>query len=455
MEILLNQYQYRPIKSDFSIDFDKIIGPIKPVNGTCNAPTFRTAKYFKRVSPPYTRMHDSYIGNLACVDVHAVFPDFDADENDPGNYFFAPTDYYLKSIKDAGMDVIYRLGSSMEGGPFRFHNRPPKDYEKWARICCKIIEHYNLGWANGFSYDIEYWEIWNEPDADLGNPNMAMAGQWSGTPEQFYEFYCTASSILKERFPALRIGGYASCAVDEPSRRVFFENFLLALKKFPHAFDFFSFHAYGDSFKKLRDRVNYITKTLEKSGYSDLELLCTEYNYIWEFEDIWRKLGDPNGEHFCAALFEDMKSARAASYILGAMIIFQNLPVQIANFYRNDDGGLWESGFDRHGVPQKPYYALAAFHETAGMNQVQCTGSADGVEILAAKSDAGKVILIANYTGCAREYKFDIKGLPKKHEARFFVTDENSDYAQTGVLSPLSEYLYLRPGSVNVIKIIS
>ena len=360
------------------------------------------------------------------------------------------------------MDIIYRLGNSMEGGPFRYHNHPPKNYEKWARICCKIIEHYNCSWSNGFTYGIQYWEIWNEPDADLGNPNMAMAGQWSGTPEQFYNLYCTASTILKQRFPTLKIGGYASCAVDEPSRRIFFEGFLTTLKKNPHAFDFFSFHAYGDSFKKLRDRVHYVAATLEKFGFGNLELLCTEYNYIWEFEDMWRKLGDPNGEHFCASLFEDMRSARAAGYILGAMITFQNLPVQIANFYRTDGGGGWDTCFDRHGVPQKPYYALMAFSEVAGMQQVQCTCAgvdgaygADGVEVLAAKSDSSKVILITNYTGCAREYKFALAGLPQKYEARFFVTDDKNDYAQTGVLSPFPEVLYLRPGSITVIKIIS
>lgn len=455
MEILLNQYQYRPEKPDFTVDFDRTVGPVKPVNGTCNAPTPRTAKYFKQAKPPYTRLHDSFIGRLACVDVPAIFPDFGADENDPKNYFFAPTDYYIKTVKDAGMDIIYRLGNSMEKGPFRFHNQPPKDYDKWARVCCKIIEHYNLGWADGFFYDIQYWEIWNEPDADLGNPDMSMAGQWSGTPEQFYEFYCAASSILKQRFPSLKIGGYASCAVDEPSRKTFFEGFLTALKQHPHAFDFFSFHAYGDSFQKLRGRVNYIVATLEKNGYPGLELLCTEYNYIWEFEDVWQKLGDPNGEHFCAALFEDMKSARAAAYILGAMITFQNLPVQIANFYRSDGGGGWDTCFDSYGVPQKPYYALAAFHEVAGMQQAACTGGADGVEVLAAKSGAEKVLLIANYDGDAREYRFDFKGLPAKYEARFFVTDQTGDYTQTGTLSPLCEYLYLRPGSITVIKIIS
>ena len=42
----------------------------------------------------------------------------------------------------------------------------PKDFKKWAVICEHIIRHYTEGWADGFFYDMPYWEIWNEPDLD-------------------------------------------------------------------------------------------------------------------------------------------------------------------------------------------------------------------------------------------------------------------------------------------------
>ena len=64
---------------------------------------------------------------------------------------------------------------------------------KWAEICEHIIRHYNEGWADGFYYNIEYWEIWNEPD----NSQM-----WTGTPEEFYELYRVAANHLKSCFPA-------------------------------------------------------------------------------------------------------------------------------------------------------------------------------------------------------------------------------------------------------------
>lgn len=448
---------------DFVVDAARTIGPIKPVNGTCNAPTVRTAKYFKQARLPFTRLHDSILCNRRVVDVPSVFPNFDADENDPANYTFTLTDHYVQSIKDCGTDIVYRLGNSMEGGPMRFHNQPPTDYAKWARICCHIIAHYNDGWAGGFHHDIQYWEIWNEPDADLGRSDMHMAGQWAGTPEQFYALYAVSSAILKQQFPHLKIGGYGSCAIDEPSRRIFYEGFLDYLDQHPHALDFLSFHAYGDSTQKIVNRVNYITAQLERHGRAGLELICTEYNYIWEFENIWPKLGDPNGERFRTELFDSMRSARAASYILGALITFQNQPtVTIANFYRTDTpNATWDATWNVHGLPEKPYYALLAFSETCGMQQLACQTNCDGLHALAATDPASGdlVVLISNYTGVDREYDLRIAHLDPDAEYAMerYQTDDlrNHEKTATQQIKPADRNLtlYLRGASLTTLKL--
>lgn len=62
--------------------------------------------------------------------------------------------------------------------------------------------------ANGFHYDIEYWEIWNEPD---NYPDTEENAMWRGTKEQFFELYQVSASYLKSKFPKLKFGGYASC----------------------------------------------------------------------------------------------------------------------------------------------------------------------------------------------------------------------------------------------------
>lgn len=214
---------------DFLVDFSTPLGEIKPVNGVCNGPSKFTAKYFKKAHIPFARLHDMRTHFYHCCDIPSIFRDFDADENDPANYDFTLSDYYIEKIRECGTDIIYRLGSSMEQGDFRFHNQPPKDYAKWARICEHVIRHYNEGWANGHHWNIKYFEIWNEPDTC--NPNREMDGQWTGTPEEFGEFLSVAATHLKKCFPDRYIGSYPSCNILTPEREAFFRTVFPFCKK--------------------------------------------------------------------------------------------------------------------------------------------------------------------------------------------------------------------------------
>lgn len=64
---------------------------------------------FMEIGVPFSRLHDveGPYGSNQYVDIHCVFPNFDADENDPASYNFKPTDYYLDSIIKAGTKVFY------------------------------------------------------------------------------------------------------------------------------------------------------------------------------------------------------------------------------------------------------------------------------------------------------------------------------------------------------------
>ena len=112
-------------------------------------------------------------------DIFNIFPDPDADANDPRSYNFGPTDQIIASIRKVGAQVMFRLGRS-EGADAH----PPKDFDKYAAIARHIVMHYNRGWAKGFHYHIRYWEIWNEPD--LGKVF------WAGTAQQYLRVVCEA-----------------------------------------------------------------------------------------------------------------------------------------------------------------------------------------------------------------------------------------------------------------------
>ena len=157
--------------AQISVDFSDVLRKMKPMHGVDNGPvtcnfTRDASHLFKEAGIPISRLHDTEypFGSGEYVDIHCLFKNFDADENDPASYNFALTDLYLKAILDCDTKIIYRLGCSIEHQPIKLHIGPPKDFAKYARICEHVIRHYNEGWADGFHWDIRYWEIWNEPN---------------------------------------------------------------------------------------------------------------------------------------------------------------------------------------------------------------------------------------------------------------------------------------------------
>lgn len=201
-------------------DPSKPVGAFKPMNAVNNGPchvrhatdqwrsnldTYRAAKI------PFARNHDAAFcntyGGEFTVDISAIFPDFEADVNDPASYDFACTDEYILVTKEAGTETFYRLGQKIEHQIRKHNTLPPKDFFKWAQICEHVIRHYNEGWANGFFHGIRYWEIWNEPDLDADD--AANKRTWGGTQAQFFKFYEIAAKHLKKCFPDRKIGGPA------------------------------------------------------------------------------------------------------------------------------------------------------------------------------------------------------------------------------------------------------
>ena len=173
---------------------------------------FSMFHYLTEAGIPFSRLHDvgGWFGGSRFVDIPNLFPDFDADPDDPGCYDFTFTDRLITALVEAGVEPFFRLGVTIENyaSVKAYRIFPPSDPLKWAKICEGVIRHYTEGWADGFRYNIRYWEIWNEPDNGESPSNNQM---WLGTKEQYFELYGVASRYLKNRFPHLKIGGYASC----------------------------------------------------------------------------------------------------------------------------------------------------------------------------------------------------------------------------------------------------
>ena len=248
-----------------TIDPSHVLGPVKPMNAVNNGP-IKTRRdqsrgnfaAFRDARIPFARTHDANLfssyGAPHTVDITAIFPDFSADVEDPASYDFAPTDHYLEAMVDAGTEVFFRLGESIEHGVRKYNIHPPRDNAKWARICEHVIRHYTEGWADGRNWRLRYWEIWGEPDVwpegTYGTPFWD-ARTWGGTSPQFLELYRVAALHLKKCFPHLKIGGPGLGWNWEWA-----EIFLAYMRAHDVPIDFFSWHIYSTEPREIAARCD-------------------------------------------------------------------------------------------------------------------------------------------------------------------------------------------------------
>ena len=128
-------------------DLNTTYGPFKMMNATNGGPWYKrhvddqrrsNFKTYKEARIPYARNHDSWFhsvyGGPYAHDIVGIFPNFDADENDPKSYLFKNTDESILATLAAGTKTFYRLGHSIEHYIEKRNTLPPKDFHKWARI---------------------------------------------------------------------------------------------------------------------------------------------------------------------------------------------------------------------------------------------------------------------------------------------------------------------------------
>jgi len=379
------------------VNSQKIVGKIKPMHGVGQPPVigtdFSRIDYLAEAGVPFSRLHDvgGPYGGSRYVDIQNVFRNFDADPSDPDAYDFAFTDLLVTSLVERGVEPFFRLGVTIENACAvrAYYIYPPKDNFKWARICEGIIRHYTEGWADGFHYSIRYWEIWNEPDNYEDPMENCM---WRGTKEQYFELYRVASKYLKEKFPHLKIGGYASCgfyAIAEMEQTEdahcsprnayfieFFDAFLTYIKKHDCPLDFFSWHSYSSAEMNVKFAA-YARKRLDEAGFIDTEHTLNEWN--------WKPRTIGTMEH--------------ASATAGMLLALQDTSLDSAMFYDARCGiGIYSGMFcpvDYN--PYPAYYAFKAFGELYRCRQqleVQCK-IPEVYAVAAANSEKG-CLVVAN-----------------------------------------------------------
>lgn len=385
---------------NINVDLNRKVSKIKPMHAVGQAPIggrgkdmFADFHYLTEAGCPYSRLSDvgGAFGSNRFVDIPNIFRDFDADENDPSSYDFTFTDALIKALIDAGVEPYYRLGITIENNSEikAYYTSPPKDAFKWARICEHIIAHYIDGWADGYHYNITYWEIWNEPD-----DGMRVASEmWSGTKEEYYELYVVTAKHLKKRFgDRIKIGGYAAISFkagiwpEEYKEDVqanyyieFFHGFMKYVCESGAPLDFFSWHNYSIPSKTVK-AAHWVRNQLDNYGFTTTENHINEWN----------------------PRFKERGTAFHSALVAATMLGMQKSPVDLSVFYdARRAGSVYAGLFDPYTFePWHAYYSLVTFDHLYKLgNEIYTECDADGVYVVGASDGNNHAMVISNISG--------------------------------------------------------
>ncbi len=405
--------------AEIRVDAGRAAGTFRAIHGVnggpiCYGGLVDLSKRYQRLGVPMVRVHDSNWPARDVVDIHAIFPNFRANPEEPSNYRFAPTDDYLRSIQAVGAGVVYRLGESIEHTQRQYYVQKPADFEQWAKICLGVIRHYNEGWGDGLKLNLRYFEIWNEPEA---GPRL-----WHGSHDDYFRLYATSARAIKSRWPELKVGGPAACYPGKldgeaftPTR--FVRGFLEYCRKEQLPLDFFSWHLYTSNPSEHVRYTRGLRRLLDEYGFAKTELHLNEWNYLPGND--WGPF-ERRGAEELQKWFEEIGSIRAAAFDAYVLLALQDAPVEMCNFYSGENGGF--GLFTHFGVPKKSYYAFEAFKLLADHpRRVWTEGGVAGETAAAAGLAAdGKelVLMVGNYRSAADKIRVAIENVPWQGPSR-------------------------------------
>jgi len=394
-----------------TVDFEKKNGKIKPMNGINGGPRsggydlpYDVSEEFVEMGIPFVRTNGTAgeYGLNQFLNVHCIFPDFDADETLEESYNFLPTDLYLSSIRNTGAEIFYRLGESSEPYSRKIYTRPPSDPQKWARICEHIIMHYNEGWANGFKLNIKYLEIWNAPDSTVG---------FAGEPREYYELYRIVANHLRERFPKIKLGAYGARgfyslnrldAGEEaksyiPFMQQFFAYVNAEATRAP--LDFFTWSCYTSNPDELAMHIKYARTYLDGAGLKRTKSIVCEYNTVTKGDTPPALSPDFPAELGASLILAQKSSADMMMYSTADIRSRENGLFTIDDFVKTHRYAAFNvmRAFGR-------LYKLGTSYETGGDYRKELYSLAAG------NKDTASILLITrNYTG---KVEIMLKGCP-------------------------------------------
>ena len=428
--------------SGLSADFAVEKGPVRrELHSSGYAPKIETgnetARQIKALNFHSVRTHDLALINPGqrIVDAHFIFPLMHLDTANPSNYYFTATDYMLGLSRDIGLNIFYRLGTSIEhSGLVHFNAQIPSDIDKMVEVFAGTVRHYNRGWADGKQWGIKYWEIWNEPD---GVNNMwCFSGRKDEETSElrqklFVELYVKTLKRLKSEFPEIKVGGPAMCWCNVPYLTAIFKG----CKEAGVAPDFISWHYYGNKPDEILEQAEVARRLCDENGFMDCELINDEWHFLGEggFNDLGSN--DPVVQKRVWSGPHSHNGIDSSCFTLTVLSRLQTSKYSQAFYYGCRHEGAW-GYMDQHGNKYKVWYALKAFGQLMKDCATLCESTREGtVTTFAAKSADGKTgwLLVSDYCGKGSEIVVDVKNAGTPVVAEVFDHERNFVPAHTTI----------------------
>ena len=194
---------------------------------------------------------------------------------------------------------------------------------------------------------------------------------WVGTQQQYFELYETAAKGIKAHDPSLKVGG-SVIWMGSP----LFRPFLAYCRDRKLPLDFVSWHSYPNKPEGLAGDAVTARKVFDEYSFKNIESRLTEWHpmwYKWSGDIDANDMGNLNPQKYAAMRekFDTMRGPKGTSFVASALMLLQDAPLDMANFYTADTNP-WGM-FDMFGVPGRVYYAFVAFNQlTKTPNRVAC-----------------------------------------------------------------------------------
>ncbi len=386
-----------PGAADAELTLGAAVGSIQPLRGINVGPLGNltnpnlTGAYQTR-GMNLIRTHDFY----GPMDMATMYPDRSKNPALASSFNFTgivgsefrSSDDVFRSIVDGGFEPYLRLGDS-------YNNATPptvSQFPNWEQAALQVIRHYREGAMSGFTSNLRYIEMWNEPNNQVFWPSP-------NTSADYFRLYTETAALLKNAIPGLVVGGPAvgSSGCTSSTGQAFVRSFLDAVRAANAPLDFFSWHLYSNTPDQYASCAAFFRAELDARGFTSVTQIVSEWNT------------DTSGLSLATAT--DLRAnARGAALDTAAWISMQTGGVSQEMFYRGpepaQDEGSFYGMFRASGVPKKVGYAADLWYAlTLYPTRLSLAGGASNFYALAAANGTtGTAVLVANNSSSARTW---------------------------------------------------